>query len=98
LEALVAGTPVVASTHGGLPEIVEDGVTGYVVDPEPALLAEAIARVLRNAPTFRRRVAEALPRLRAKFGSDVSARHVALYASLLGQETFEQKELVNGAG
>jgi glycosyltransferase involved in cell wall biosynthesis len=90
LEALVAGTPVVASTHGGLPEIVEDGVTGYVVAPEPALLAEAIVKVLRAAPEFRRRVAAALPKLRAKFGSDVSARHLTLYRSLLEQRVEEQ--------
>ena len=82
LEALVAGTPVVASTHGGLPEIVEDGVTGYVVDPEPVLLAEAIVKVLQQAVQFRRRVAEALPTLQVKFGSDVATRHVELYTSL----------------
>ena len=92
MEALVAGTPVVASTHGGLPEIVEDGVTGYVVDPEPQKLADSIVKVLQDAPAFRHRVAEQLPKLRVKFGSDISTRHVALYRSLL------QKEVAHGNG
>lgn len=33
IEALAAGTPIVAYARGSVPEIVEDGVTGYIVDP-----------------------------------------------------------------
>jgi L-malate glycosyltransferase len=44
LMAMAHGLPVVASRRGGLPEIVEDGKTGWVVEPESSrLLAEALA-------------------------------------------------------
>ena len=51
IEALASGTPVVASRIGGLPEVVEDGVTGLLV--EPGNVAELRARLdelLRDPP------------------------------------------------
>jgi glycosyltransferase involved in cell wall biosynthesis len=46
-EAMNAGTPVVATRVGGLPEVVEDGVTGRLVEPgDPAALAAAVREVL----------------------------------------------------
>ncbi len=49
LEAQALGTPVVAAAVGGLREMVEDGVTGYLVEGhEPADYARAIADVLED--------------------------------------------------
>jgi glycosyltransferase involved in cell wall biosynthesis len=46
-EAMAAGTPVVATTVGGLPEVVTDGVDGVLVPPgRPDALAEGVVRVL----------------------------------------------------
>ena len=46
LEAMERARPVIAAEIGGLGELVEDGVTGYLVPPgEPAPLAEAIVRL-----------------------------------------------------
>ena len=46
-EAMAVGTPVVATRVDGLPEVVEDGVTGALVAPDdPGALAEAVLRVL----------------------------------------------------
>ena len=47
LEAFACAKPVVATTLGGSPEIVKDGVSGYVVNPfEIAAMAEKIAELL----------------------------------------------------
>lgn len=59
LEALAAGLPVVAAAHGGLPEIVQDDVTGLLVPPgDPATLARALRR-LADDPALRARMGEA---------------------------------------
>ena len=51
LEAMALSRPVVASSVGGIPEMVEDGVTGLLVPPrDPAALAAAIVRLLRDHP------------------------------------------------
>jgi glycosyltransferase involved in cell wall biosynthesis len=55
IEAMALGRPVVASRVGGLPEVVADEETGLLVPPgDPAALAVAIARLLREPDTARR--------------------------------------------
>jgi glycosyltransferase involved in cell wall biosynthesis len=59
LEAMAAGLPVVATTTSGLPEAVEDGVTGLLVPAsDPDALAAALGRLLAD-PGLRRRLGEA---------------------------------------
>lgn len=56
LEAMACAVPVVATRVGGSAEVVEDGVTGWLVPPEdPGALASALALVLRDPSTARRR-------------------------------------------
>jgi glycosyltransferase involved in cell wall biosynthesis len=57
MEAAACGTPVIAYRSGALPEIVVDGVTGFLVDDVPAM-AEAIGRVDAIDRNACRRVAE----------------------------------------
>jgi glycosyltransferase involved in cell wall biosynthesis len=49
IEAMACGTPVVALRGGAVPEVVVDGVTGYVCD-DPAELPDALRRVDRIDP------------------------------------------------
>jgi glycosyltransferase involved in cell wall biosynthesis len=44
IEALACGTPVLTFAEGAAPEIVDDGVTGFVCDDEAAMV-RAISRI-----------------------------------------------------
>lgn len=44
------GRPVIATRVGGLPEVVEDGLSGILCEPHPRALAEAILRFLSSPP------------------------------------------------
>lgn len=49
LEAFASGTPVIASNIGGIPELVEDGINGYLYKhDEPISLAENIRKIIKN--------------------------------------------------
>jgi len=49
LEAMAAGLPVVASSVGGLREIVDDEITGYLVPPgDPRALSARLTQLLQN--------------------------------------------------
>jgi glycosyltransferase involved in cell wall biosynthesis len=58
IEAMASGTPVVASSLGGLPEVVDHSVTGFLVEPgNSSELRERLAQILGD-----RRLAERLGR------------------------------------
>ena len=60
MTAYAFAKPVVATCVGGLPEVVEDGVTGRLVPPQdPHALAEAVVELLGH-PSVRSRMAEAI--------------------------------------
>ncbi len=57
-EAMACGTPVIAYRRGSMPELIEDGKTGFVVDSNLDLLVEAMKRVDQIDRTLVRRQVE----------------------------------------
>jgi len=85
LEAMAVGTPVVAVGRGGLPEVVQDGVTGGLTrDLSPEALADAIGRMLSD-PEARAAMGRAgYRRVRDVFGlEDHVERICRIYRRLL---------------
>jgi glycosyltransferase involved in cell wall biosynthesis len=87
LEAAAAGCCVVAAAHGGLPEIITDGVTGRLVPPGDDAALAAVLAELRDDPTQRERLgAAAATEVRERFAprylaQRVEAIHVGLTRS-----------------
>jgi glycogen(starch) synthase len=81
LEAAHAGVPCVASDTGGLPEAVENGVTGLLVPPDDAqALATAVMQLLGDNDLRRRFGQNARRSARKKFDLDECAgRYMMLY-------------------
>jgi glycosyltransferase involved in cell wall biosynthesis len=79
LEALAAGTPVIAADAGGLAEVIEDGVSGRLVPPgDVGALAAAIEEIARNPAGTIDRWRAHLPRPRTM--RDVAEDYLTLYA------------------
>jgi glycogen(starch) synthase len=86
LEAMRWGTPVIGTTVGGIPEIVEHEKTGLLVDAtQPSQLAQAMITLLRN-DDLRHRLGEAgRRRVESSFNVDRMARQsVQLYERARG--------------
>ena len=76
IESLAAGTPVVALRRGSVPEVIEDGVTGFICDDVDEM-ADAVGRVGQIDPEACRRGAE-------RFTAERMCRgYVDVYRSLL---------------
>lgn len=80
IEALACGTPVIAWRHGAVPEIVDDGVTGFVVDS----MQDAIAAAGNIGTISRQRCRETFER---RFSARVMARaYLDVYRELVAAE------------
>lgn len=82
LEAAASGVASVATDVGGVPEVVVDGESGWLVDqPDPQSFATALGRALGDDAERRRRGAAARRRAEELFGSSAWAERLAeLYA------------------
>jgi glycosyltransferase involved in cell wall biosynthesis len=73
-EALVAGVPVIASDVGGIPEMLEGGSLGTLVEPgSVGALADAILSVLKNPNRTVEQVTQAREKARQEYGLETQA-------------------------
>jgi glycosyltransferase involved in cell wall biosynthesis len=78
LDAMASGKPVVATNTGGIPEVVVDGETGFLVTPrDHRAMADAIVRLLADASLRQRMGAAGSARVRETFSADVMVRKTA---------------------
>src|SRR5580704_1441949 len=84
LEAMVCGVPPVATDVGGNRELLEDGVSGFLVAPEyPEAIADGIVRLLADSELRRRQGAAARRRVLEKFTTEIMVNRVVSAYDLL---------------
>jgi L-malate glycosyltransferase len=87
LDAMACSKAIVATRAGGIPEVVEDGITGLVVPTRDAReLARAIVTLLSDEPKRRRMALEGFARVQRHFTVErMVAETAGVYARVVGQ-------------
>ena len=85
LEAMAMKKPVIGTNVGGVPEVVNNGIAGLLVEPEkPVVLAEAVIALLKDKEKMRRMGEEGRRIVEKKYSVDVMAKRLyEFYSSLL---------------
>lgn len=85
LEAMACGKPVIGSRVGGIPEYIDDGVTGFLVEPRnPAVLADRILTLIGDKNLARQMGMAGRARVVREFQYDAMiARTVGIYEELV---------------
>ena len=85
LESIRAGLPVVATNHAGIPEVIRDQETGFLVpENDPDALAAALSAVMRPDDHIQQMVVNAQARLRQDFNATIQSNK--LQRHLIGIE------------
>ena len=87
LDAMACGRAIVGTRTGGIPEVVEDGVTGRIVEPrDHEAMAKAILSLLADAPLRARMGDAGLARVEARFTVErMVAETAAVYERVAGR-------------
>ncbi len=85
LEALAAGVPTVATSVGGTPEVLEDGINGYLVPAgDPISLASRLSQLLANASLRNQMAVAGRERVRQSFSFKAQAdAYLRLFSDML---------------
>ena len=84
MEAMALGKPLIVSNRGGLPELVEDGVNGYIYDGTDRALAECISKMQRMPKEiYRNMELNAKERAVTQFSSDAYVEHIEKHCKII---------------
>jgi glycosyltransferase involved in cell wall biosynthesis len=98
LEAMASGRPVVATTTGGITDMIVDGENGFLVPPgDEYRLAEAIAQLLNDSDLRARLAAGAQERVQRFTSSAVVERLEAVYTRVAPRNSVHFQELTRPA-
>jgi glycosyltransferase involved in cell wall biosynthesis len=99
MEYMDAGLPVVATRVGGIPDLIDDGVQGLLVEPQdPAGLGDAIAQLLSDPEEARRMGERGRERRRREFDIDVMVENLQnLYLELFARTRRGRREAPIGS-
>lgn len=91
IEAMACGTPILAFRHGSVPEVIDDGLSGYIVDTEEEAISVLRQTVMLDRRNVRRRFEERFS------ASRMAADYIATYTKLLDQSVVPSRDYaVNG--
>ena len=85
LEAMAAGLPVVTTNVGGIPDVVTDGVEGFVIEPgDVSALGKAMTRILTDEELRLRLGASGRKKIEAQLSIETAVQKVAAVYRELG--------------
>ncbi len=87
VEAMATGKPVIGTIVGGIPEIIEDGVTGFLIPPHsPDKLAQAIIKILENPELAHNMGSRGRQKAETQFNLQQSINEIQkIYEQILGK-------------
>ena len=88
LEAMACGTPIVATAVSGIPEQIEDGITGFLIPPgDPQAMADRILKLLTDQELHNRIARRAAEVARERFDLDRQVKdYISWYEKIITGE------------
>jgi glycosyltransferase involved in cell wall biosynthesis len=94
LDAMASAKPIVATTAGGIPEVVVEGDTGFLVPPrDHRAMADALVKLLKDAGLRKRMGHAGLLRARKKFSADRMVQETLKVYTRVAKQPHHEEEL-----
>lgn len=85
LESLIWGIPTVVSNRGGLPEIITNGKTGLVCEPNPKAIFQTLVEVVSKNSIFRRTIFQMRAQTAFKFSKQPVEKYLNMYCRVINK-------------